>query len=268
MKKLGRNERCHCNSGKKYKKCCMEKDEKKIKLKQRVMNITRRDFISGPYKKCPNPECLADNSFGVFISTGGSKTYMRECIVCGYRRNFDLPDIKKKVLYLDQFVISNLIKLLDKDHPSHKRIKLDPFWESLFVKLEIASKSQVIVCPDSFYHKDESLTGSIDFRLMRRLYEHFSSGKTLYPSAIVERNNIVHHFKGWIDGKKVTFDFDPQYISFEQDLHSWSVGLRVTVSSKPFPGQIEKLIESNNSAKNQLQEIWKRWQSDKNVSFI
>lgn len=24
---LGRNEPCHCGSGKKYKKCCMEKDE-------------------------------------------------------------------------------------------------------------------------------------------------------------------------------------------------------------------------------------------------
>jgi tetratricopeptide (TPR) repeat protein len=28
MTKLGRNDLCHCGSGKKYKKCCMEKDEK------------------------------------------------------------------------------------------------------------------------------------------------------------------------------------------------------------------------------------------------
>ncbi len=28
MKSLtGRNEKCHCNSGKKYKKCCLAKDE-------------------------------------------------------------------------------------------------------------------------------------------------------------------------------------------------------------------------------------------------
>lgn len=245
----------------------MEKDEKKGQLKKRVMTITRRDFISGPYKKCPNPECLKDNSFGVFISTGGSKTYMRECITCGYRKDYDLPNIKKKILYLDQFVISNLIKLLDKDHPSHQKIKSNPFWETLFTKLEIASKSQAIICPDSFYHKDESLTGSIDFRLMKRLYEHFSSGKTLYPSAVVEKHNIIEHFKNWIEGTKVIFDFDPQNISFEQDLHSWSIGLMVSVASNPFPGQIEKLIESNKTTKDQLEEIWKRWQSDKSVSF-
>ena len=26
MKKLGRNEPCHCGSGKKYKKCCLDED--------------------------------------------------------------------------------------------------------------------------------------------------------------------------------------------------------------------------------------------------
>ncbi|WP_202903220.1 SEC-C metal-binding domain-containing protein [Paenibacillus gorillae] len=27
MKKLGRNDPCHCGSGLKYKKCCIDKDE-------------------------------------------------------------------------------------------------------------------------------------------------------------------------------------------------------------------------------------------------
>ncbi len=26
---IGRNEQCHCGSGKKYKRCCMDGDEKK-----------------------------------------------------------------------------------------------------------------------------------------------------------------------------------------------------------------------------------------------
>lgn len=109
---------------------------------------------------------------------GDSRGYSKECIKCGHEKGFSFPSIKKKIIYLDQFVISNLIKLLDKSHPSHARIKADSFWTDLFTKLELASKSQAIVCPDSFYHKDESLVGSIDFKLMKRLYEHFSSGKT------------------------------------------------------------------------------------------
>src|SRR3989344_8277636 len=147
------------------------------------MNIDYRDiFISGPYKQCPNPTCQSENSFGVFMPIAGARSYSRKCKVCDYEAGFPLPKIKKKVLYLDQFVISNLIKLLDKDHKSHETIKADPFWTELFIRLEKASKSQAIVCPDSFYHRDESLVSGIDFRLMKRLYEHFSSGKTLHPS--------------------------------------------------------------------------------------
>ncbi len=32
MKKMGRNEPCHCGSGRKYKKCCLRKDEEDQRL--------------------------------------------------------------------------------------------------------------------------------------------------------------------------------------------------------------------------------------------
>ncbi|MFA6430443.1 MAG: SEC-C metal-binding domain-containing protein [Candidatus Paceibacterota bacterium] len=267
MDKIGRNDQCYCKSGKKYKKCCLLKDEKKENLKKRVMNYTRRDLISGPYKDCPNPDCLSKDSFGMFVNVGNSESYTRECIRCGYSKGFDLPKINKRVIYLDQFVISNLIKLLDKDHPSHKKIKADPFWEALFIKLETASKSQAIVCPDSFYHKDESLVGGIDFRSAKRIYEHFSSGKTLHPSLMIEKKQLTHHFNGWLEGKKVYFEFNPQDISFEEDLHSWSIGLRVSVGGNPYDGQIDGIRKSNKNTADQFKIIWSGWQTRKN-SFL
>ena len=266
--KIGRNDQCHCQSGKKYKKCCLEKDEKKARLKQRVMKISRSDFISGPYKKCPNPKRSTEDAFGVFTPMGDSKGYSRECIRCGHTEGFGFPSIKKKIIYLDQFVISNLIKLLDKSHPSHARVKADPFWTNLFIKLELASKSQAIVCPDSFYHKDESLVGSIDFKLMKRLYEHFSNGKTLYPSIIIEKNQIAHHFESWLDGKKANFEFKPEDIAFERDLHGWAVGLRISVGGNPYPGQVEGLHKTNETTREQLKDVWTRWQNEKEVGFV
>ena len=233
---------------------------------KKSMRITRRDFISGPYKQCPNPECQVQDSFGVLTCIEGMSSYTRECTECGYQEVYDLPPINKKVIYLDQFVISNLIKLLDNTHPSHQKIMSDPFWESLFTKLEAASKSQAIVCPDSFYHLNESLTGKIDFKLMRRLYEHFSCGKTLYPSAIIERMQVETHFKGWLNNEKVKFDYFPEGISFK-NLHTWSLGLRVSVNANPYPGEIEGLNKINALTKEQLQEIWTRWQ-DEGANFI
>lgn len=266
--KVGRNEPCPCGKlrpngkPKKYKHCC----EEAVRAgKKRVFTFGRRDLISGPYIQCP--ECLRNKSFGVFVSIAGSNSYSRECVECGYKKGYPLPKIKKKILYLDQFVISNLIKLLDKDHKSHDKIKNDPFWGRLFVKLEAASKSQAIVCPDSFYHRDESLVGEIDFRLTKRLYEHFSSGKTLYPGFEIERTQIYDHFQNWLKGQKTVFSLAREQVS-QEDLDTWSVGLHVTVNMKPYLGEIDSLRNINFSTREQLRSLWARWQSEKDFKFI
>lgn len=158
-----------------------------------------------------------------------------------------------------------MIKLLDTSHPRHDAIVSGPlgkFWKDLFVSLEKASKSQALVCPDSFYHKDEFSTGGIDFQIARRLYEHFSHGKTLYPSFVVERFQIQKHFANWLDGNKTTFTFDPQEIAFRQDLNEWEIGLRVSVGGTPRSYELENLKKVNTSTKQQLVDIWKRWQSE------
>jgi len=269
--KVGRNEPCPCGkrnkAGKpiKFKKCCWDLVQSG---KQSVISFTRNDLISGPYKECPS--CKQPKSFGVFSPISGHSSYTRECTECHHEEHIKLPKLKKKkVVYLDQFVISNLIKLLDTSHPSHERIKNGPlgqFWKDLFVALEKASKSQALVCPDSFYHKDEFSTGGIDFRIAKRLYEHFSHGKTLYPSSIVERFQIQHHFANWLGNKKSIFTFDPQEIAFGQDLNEWEIGMRVSVGGSPRPDELRNLKKVNATTEQQLAEIWRRWQGE-NVDF-
>jgi len=242
----------------KNKKCCLD-----IKVKKEKVTFSRNDFISAPYKNCPH--CKNTESFGVFVPISGSNHYTRECIVCHHEERIELPDLQKKVVYLDQFVISNLIKLLDSSHPSHERIKRDPFWHDLFVALEKAAKSQAIVCPDSSFHKDESSVGGIDFNKAKNLYEHFSGGKTLFPAHVIEERQVLKHFADWLDGKKSIFTFDPQDISFG-DLHTWEIGMRVSVGFSQKAEEINHLKQINASTEQQLAEIWKKWQSEK-MSF-
>ena len=46
--KIGRNDLCHCGSGKKYKKCCMTKDkEEKETFLQKMKNVTVSAGLSG-----------------------------------------------------------------------------------------------------------------------------------------------------------------------------------------------------------------------------
>ena len=35
---------------------------------------------------------------------------MKHCEACGYHKDWRLPKITKKIIYLDQFVISNMVK--------------------------------------------------------------------------------------------------------------------------------------------------------------
>lgn len=220
------------------------------------MKISHRDFISRPYKKCPNPQCLTEEAFGVDISVGSTQMYTRECIKCGYHENYALPNIRKKILYLDQFVISNLVKLLDKSHPSHTRIKADSFWENLFVKLEGALKSWVIACPSSRCHRDESLIGNVDFRLMKRLYEYFSNGEAVCSGSMIQRNQIVLHFEGWLDNKKTKFEFKLEDIADESLMRSMYFGDKAHLQKK------------NTLTKTQLEVIWARWKSEPHVGFV
>lgn len=83
MKKIGRNELCACGSGKKYKKCCIEKDKEKFLL-------NKEEKISHHYHCEYSYKYLGDTTF-LF------------CPIC--KKEFDLehehykyqcPDCKKE----------------------------------------------------------------------------------------------------------------------------------------------------------------------------
>ena len=56
-KKLGRNDPCHCGSGKKYKRCCMEKDKKRWHEASDVAGVTWSEMQLDP-EKYVTPERL------------------------------------------------------------------------------------------------------------------------------------------------------------------------------------------------------------------
>ncbi len=46
--KIGRNDKCHCGSGLKHKRCCMEKDAKRLRMSTRVEGKTVAELIAEP----------------------------------------------------------------------------------------------------------------------------------------------------------------------------------------------------------------------------
>ena len=78
------------------------------------------------------------------------------------------PPHFKKVVYLDQFVISEIVNAIDPP-------RVDPFWRQVFEALERVSKLQLVVCPWSPIHRDESLLSG-RFERLQQMYEHLANG--------------------------------------------------------------------------------------------
>lgn len=268
MAEIGRNDRCHCGSGKKYKKCHLDKDEKKAAVVRRFKQggFSRADlFISGKYKKCPR---CPGSRFGVQIGTGGDG-YTRECAECGYTQGIPLPALKKKIIYLDQFLISNMAKVLDPGARSHAVTSQQPFWLEAYKKADRLLSLNLAIFPDSTFHTDESLlSGDPSHKTLRAVYERLSHGNTFYDHDTITRFQLHEHLENYLDGNpEKPLTFDPEKVIHGHP-HEWLGRLRVGVNMRPYPGQIDAIKKERDNLYETIKPIFGRWQDEKGRDFM
>ena len=136
------------------------------------------------------------------------------------------PPHLKKVVYVDQFAISEMVKAIDARSRAHTRV--DPFWRQVFEALERVSKLQLIVCPWSPLHRDESLVSEL-FEPLKRMYEHLANGVGFLRPSEIELRQLDTAFVAWLDRKQPDYDWNPERIT-TGSLHQWHGQLLVTVS--------------------------------------
>src|SRR6266568_5888393 len=98
-----------------------------------------KEFVHAPFVKCP--DCGQQN-FGVLMIC--ERHYVRRCINCWFDRSFPLPVVQKKLIYLDQFVISNMMKELNPAFPHANKGSIGGFYRTLFETLDRLCKLQLI----------------------------------------------------------------------------------------------------------------------------
>ncbi len=261
--KIRVNDPCFCKSGKKYKKCCMLKENTNFTEIKSFPIFTKKDFISGPYINCPN---CSQESFGLPLMGISHDKYKKECYKCGHIQSYPLPKIKKKIIYLDQFAIANMVKALDPKHPKHQVVIKDPFWINMYQKLDMLSKAHLIVCPDSFYHIDESSPTDY-FDSMQRIYEHLSGGVTFYMESQIMNAQITEHFLNYLSGNPdIPLIIDPEKIVFG-NLNEWHNKMRISVTSKRTKENIEEKQKENILSYERFKDVFKRWQTEKHRKF-
>ncbi len=74
------------------------------------MALDPRDFITAPFLVCPK---CKEEAFGVLNVQ--SRSYTRRCRSCLHKERILLPELNKRIIYLDQLAISELLKAIHPD---------------------------------------------------------------------------------------------------------------------------------------------------------
>jgi len=184
----------------------------------------------------------------------------RRCRDCWYTATVYLPEIKKKIVYVDQFAFSNIMKFLSPEVKGHERAASEPFWKDLFEILGVVCHLQLVACPDSREHQHESLVSPF-YKALKHTYEHFSGGVSFDDAETVRIRQLADLAKAWLKNEPVSFDFSPESISSES-LHVWSGRLFITVDGV-LPGTVDELRARRNKIHQGLKEVFEQWQREK-----
>jgi hypothetical protein len=207
-----------------------------------------RTLIMEPYRRCRS---CGSETLGL-MSVGPSSVH-RRCATCLASERVALPEIVKKVVYLDQFAVSDMMKALDPASPSHERVP--ERWLKLFSLLDRLVKLQLVVCPDSEAHRNESSLHPETAKL-RRLYEHLSNGISFLPFQQIRDRQVHACFEAWLAGTLPSRDHDPAGVT-RPALHGWTDLMRVNVDlGLDFSAEITRGRDRTADAMAPLYERW------------
>jgi hypothetical protein len=187
-------------------------------------------------------------------------SYTRRCRSrsCWHTLTFALPKLKKKVIYLDQFVFSNIMKTLSAGAPGHERAKAEPLWRELFESLDVLCRMQLVVCPDSNEHHSESLIIPSHYEELKHTYEHFSTGISFERSTSIEHRQVIYAFNCYLKGTRPEFDLDARDVTSGR-LHGWRDRVFVTVSGT-LPGEKQRIQQTRSKIHAGLRGVFEQWQ--------
>jgi hypothetical protein len=220
-----------------------------------TIRIDPRDFIMGPYLLCPK---CGVKEYGV-LSVGDTRCE-RRCRACWHTATVYLPEIKKKIVYVDQLAFSNIMKVLSHEAKGHERAAGEPFWRELFEMLGVVCHLQLVACPDSREHQHESLASPF-YKALKHTYEHFSVGVSFDDAETIRIRQIAQLARAWLKNEPTNFDFEPESICSGR-LHEWSDRIFVTVDGV-LPGTVDGLRTTRDATHQSLKDVFEQWQREK-----
>lgn len=199
------------------------------------MKLDPKLFIYKPYTPCPKCRKV---TFGILMIHNTS--YTKQCYQCMYSESYKVPPIHKKLIYLDQFVISNIMNSLDKESSKYLKLSKDRYWKDLYIVLSRLIQAQVIICPYSRYHFKESLSTPV-YDKLKRIYKHLSYGKQLESHNNVFNLQVCNKFEEYLSGNTLNDDIS----IIQEDYNKWEDRLQIEVDFRLSKDDTDAILKEN-----------------------
>lgn len=216
-----------------------------------------RKMITGPFRECPK---CSNDTFGTLSIYPNH--IQRRCRECSYSDSKVLPDLNKQILYLDQFVLSNMAKVLDPLWKKERGSQIQ-FYSDVFDSLDRSRQLQLVVCPESKIHEKESVVHK-HFPVLRRLYEHFANGTDFELPEIIHYHQLAIALQAHLVGRSVDYSEVPIERIIHGEVNGWTNNYSITVRGGIYPDpQQHRIIRK--SVTDGLRQAFKEWAEEKNA---
>lgn len=231
-----------------------------------TVKVDPRDWIDPPFADCPF--CAASNAMGLLMV--GGRRAVRRCRKCMRECVIALPEPPTpRVLYLDQLVLSNFVKLLLPEH-RHKfgaenAATLAGWWPRAYARVEKLVKLGLLVCPPSSLHRRESALNTELFGPLTRLHEHLANEWSFEEHAKVKIDQIYGAFCAWLDGSAVP---RVQRGDAVRGVSSWPSLVHITAQVELSLDETEFVRRVRVAQRDNLREIVQEWRGQAGRSYL
>jgi len=222
-----------------------------------------------PFILCPR---CGKKSFGV--SEVLSDHYLRKCNQCFYpdsERNepevcYILPHLSKRIIYIDQFALSYMVRALHPDMKATGNNHADHFWVQLYQKLDKLIRMQIIICPQSNFHFQESLVSNF-FEPLERMYHLLSRDSKFIDQYRIRKFQIENSVRNWVRGLSGHSMVDNLKSVIDRDIDIW-LPRKITFSPSHYPQTYEvQLRESRERIHRQWIQEFNIWKEHSDAKF-
>ena len=194
------------------------------------------------------PGCGAKNSFG---NVSVHDHVLRGCKHCRYQSMIWLPEVKKRVIYLDQFFFSGAMR------------GSDPRFKKAVERLKRMCHLQLLVAPFSSVHEDEAhqwrgydgMTGSQLIQFIKAT----SRGAEFKKAYDVEHTQIYKAWEAFLAGRPRSYLLESKDAIKGGTLNEWDDYFRIDVSS--YAGDVELKRRLKSESVDELVKTLDKWQS-------